>query len=138
MKRFYLFGFLLLMVFDTTAQLGLKYTAIHAMPLVTNLEWLLRILTQGWIYMALVGYLGAFFMWLTLLKQAPIGPAFAASHLDVISVMLCSHWLLGESLSPRQLLGGGLILLGILCLAYSEKTRAASPETPLIRPQAQD
>ncbi len=120
MRRFYVVGFLLLMGFDTLAQLGLKFTALHALPLIANLDWLLRILWQPWIYLALVGYLGAFFMWLTLLKKAPIGPAFAASHLDVISVMLCSHWLFHEQLSLVQLLGAGLILCGILCLAVSE------------------
>jgi drug/metabolite transporter (DMT)-like permease len=120
MKRFYVIGFLLLMGFDTLAQLGLKYTAIHALPLVASSDWLLRILSQPWIYIALIGYLGAFFMWLTLLKKAPIGPAFAASHLDVISVMLCSSLLFNEHLTLIQLLGAGLILGGIICLALSE------------------
>ncbi|WP_410211414.1 DMT family transporter [Aquirhabdus sp.] len=124
MKRFYVIGFLLLMGFDTLAQLGLKYTAIHALPLVASTDWLLRILSQPWIYLALIGYLGAFFMWLTLLKKAPIGPAFAASHLDVISVMFCSHWLFSEHLSLVQLVGAGLILCGIICLAVSESKNA--------------
>ena len=131
MKRFYVIGFLLLMGFDTLAQLGLKYTALHALPLIADLDWLLRVLWQPWIYVAMVGYLGAFFMWLTLLKKAPIGPAFAASHLDVISVMLCSHWLLHEQLSLVQLCGAGLILAGILCLALSEgKDDITSTDAP--------
>src|SRR3989442_10264020 len=42
--------------------------------------WLARVFGQPWIYGAFVGYIGAFFSWMTLLKRAPIGPAFAASH----------------------------------------------------------
>lgn len=120
MKRFYLIGFIVLMTFDTLAQVSFKYTAVHAMPLEANLDWLLRVFGHVWIYGALVGYIGAFFTWMTLLKHAPIGPAFAASHLEVISVMLCSVWLFNESLSLAQIAGAALIFVGIMCLAVSE------------------
>lgn len=118
---FYTIGFLLLMIFDTIAQLCFKYTAMSALPLQANLDWLLRILFHPWIYGAVFGYIGAFLTWMTLLKKAPIGPAFAASHLDVISIMLCSYWLLNEHLSWIQLVGAIVILVGIVCLAFGEK-----------------
>ncbi|MDE2421745.1 MAG: EamA family transporter [Gammaproteobacteria bacterium] len=123
---FYAIGFLLLMVFDTIAQLCFKYTAINALPLQANVDWLLRILSHPWIYGAVFGYIGAFLTWMTLLKKAPIGPAFAASHLDVISVMLCSYWLLNEHLSWIQLVGAVVILVGIMCLAFGEKAEEQS------------
>ncbi|MDE2422555.1 MAG: EamA family transporter [Gammaproteobacteria bacterium] len=121
-RSFYIVGFLLLMIFDTIAQLCFKYTAMSALPLQVNADWLLRILFHPWIYGAVFGYIGAFLTWMTLLKKAPIGPAFAASHLDVISVMLCSYWLLNEHLSWIQLVGAVVILVGIVCLAFGEKT----------------
>ena len=52
--------------------------------------------SQPWIYGAFVGYIGAFFTWMSLLKHAPIGPAFAASHLEIISVLAISYWLFNE------------------------------------------
>lgn len=125
-RSFYIVGFLLLMIFDTIAQLCFKYTAMSALPLQVNVDWLLRILFHPWIYGAVFGYIGAFLTWMTLLKKAPIGPAFAASHLDVISVMLCSYWLLNEHLSWIQLVGAIVILVGIVCLAFGEKTEKQS------------
>lgn len=79
MKRitFYLVGFAFLMFFDTLGQCSFKMTAIHALPLTFDLPWLGRVFWQPYVYMAIGGYIGAFFTWMTLLKRAPVGPAFA-------------------------------------------------------------
>lgn len=125
MRRFYLIGFLLLMAFDTLAQLSFKFAAAHAEPLALSAEWLWRVFGQPWIYGAFVGYIGAFFCWMTLLKHAPIGPAFAASHLEIVSVMLMSVWLFDERIGWPQALAALLIGAGIVCLAFSEGDEAA-------------
>ena len=120
MRRFYLIGFLLLMGFDTLAQVSFKYAGTHALPVSASMAWLLRVFGQPWIYGALIGYVGAFFTWMSLLKHAPIGPAFAASHLELVSVMLLSVWLFGEQLTLARGLGALLIIAGIVCLAFAE------------------
>ena len=79
---------------------------------------------QPWIYGALIGYVGAFFTWMALLKHAPIGPAFAASHLEVVSVMALSIWLFGEHLDAARLLGAIAIVAGIVCLGVAENREA--------------
>jgi drug/metabolite transporter (DMT)-like permease len=124
--RYYVGGFALLLAFDTLVQLSFKLTGAHAWPPQANTGWVLRILTQPWIYLALVGYVGNFFTWMNLLRHAPIGPAFAASHLDVVSVMLASAWLFHEALTPMRLLGAGVIVLGIACLAAAERGLATA------------
>lgn len=125
-QRFYLVGFAALMAFDTLAQVSFKLAGEHALPLAWSGAWLLRVFGQPWIYGALLGYAGAFFTWMHLLQRAPIGPAFAASHLEIVSVLLVSHWLFDEAIGPAQVLGTGLIVAGIACLAVSE--RADDPE----------
>ena len=120
MKRFYLLGFLLLMAFDTLAQLSFKIAGTHALPVAASLARLLRVFGQPWIYGALLGYIGAFFTWMSLLKHAPIGPAFAASHLEVVSVMLLSAWLIHEPLTATRVLGAVAIVAGIVCLGLAE------------------
>ena len=125
MKRFYLFGFLLLMGFDTLAQVSFKYAGTQALPVSASLAWLLRVFGQPWIYGALVGYVGAFFTWMALLKHAPIGPAFAASHLEVVSVMLLSVWLFDEHLTLPRVLGAVAIVAGIACLGLAESREHA-------------
>lgn len=121
MRRFYVVGFLGLMAFDTIAQLCFKMAGMHALPVAADAAWLGRIFSQPWVYGSIAGYLGAFFTWMTLLRRAPIGPAFAASHLDVVSVLLVSHWLLGDALTTGRVVGAVVILAGILCLASSEQ-----------------
>jgi len=120
-KSFYVVGFLVLMAFDTLAQISFKTAGMHALPLEMSPAWLARVFGQPWIYGAFVGYIGAFFTWMTLLRHAPIGPAFAASHLEIISVLALSVWLFGETIGWPQIVGGLCIVAGIGCLAVSEK-----------------
>ena len=129
MRRFYLIGFALLMAFDTLTQISFKLAGNHALPVEANLAWLLRLFGEPWVYGAVLGYLGAFFTWMSLLKHAPIGPAFAASHLEVISVMALSVWLFHEPLTATKLLGAAAILAGIVCLGLAER-EAAPHESP--------
>ena len=120
MRRFYLLGFLLLMAFDTLAQVSFKYAGTQALPVQASVALLLRVFSQPWVYGAVVGYVGAFFTWMALLKHAPIGPAFAASHLEVVSVMLLSVWLFDERLNLARVLGAIAIIAGIVCLGLAE------------------
>ena len=125
MKRFYVIGFLVLMAFDTLAQLSFKMAGNAALPLEFGTAWLARVFGQPWIYGALIGYIGAFFTWMSLLKKAPIGPAFAASHLEIISVLAISYWLFNEPIGWPQIIGCLFIVAGIMCLAVSETPEAA-------------
>jgi len=120
MKRFYLIGFLCLMASDTLAQICFKFAGTAAEPLSFDLDWVLRILASPWSYGALVGYFCSFVSWMTLLRYAPIGPAFAASHLELVTVTIFSVWLFHEPLTLSKVAGGLLIVLGVLCLAKGE------------------
>lgn len=120
MKRFYLIGFAVLLGFDTLTQVCFKLAGIHAEPLQASTAWVWRLFTEPWIYGAVLGYLGAFFTWMSLLKHAPIGPAFAASHLEVVTGMLLAVPVFGDHISLTQGIGAAVIVAGILCLARSE------------------
>jgi drug/metabolite transporter (DMT)-like permease len=119
-KRFYIIGFAALLGFDTLAQVSFKLAGMHALPVQPSLAWVARLFSEPWAYGAVLGYIGAFFTWMSLLKHAPIGPAFAASHLDVVSGMLVAVPVFGEHVSLLQALGALAIVAGILCLARSE------------------
>ena len=121
MKKLFIIGFLCLMGFDTLAQICFKLTAIHAEPLDFSLAWLGRVFSNPWVYGSLLGYVGAFLTWMTLLKKLSIGTSFAASHLEVISVMAASAWLFAEPITIAKLLGAALILAGIVVLAIAEE-----------------
>jgi drug/metabolite transporter (DMT)-like permease len=120
-KTIIILGFLALMVIDTFSQICFKSAALHAAPFEASAEWVWRILGSLWIYGAVLGYLGAFFAWMTLLRHAPVGPAFAASHLEVVGVMIISVPLFNESLSLQQMFGAALIIAGVISLSMGEK-----------------
>jgi drug/metabolite transporter (DMT)-like permease len=122
MRRFYLIGFLILLCLDTFTQVSFKIGALHTLPPGFDWAWVQRLLIEKWIYLAILGYLGVFFTYLTLLKHAPVGPAHAASHLDVVTTSIASVFILGEKLSYVQLFGGVLIMAGVLILAFGAPT----------------
>jgi drug/metabolite transporter (DMT)-like permease len=123
-RRFYILGFGALMLFDTLTQVSFKLATTHAGEFAMTLEWLLEIFHNYWIFGAVIGYVGSFVTWMTLLKHAPVGPAFAASHLEVVTVLIISVLAFDEKLTLMQLLGGASIVLGIICLSMSEKEEA--------------
>jgi hypothetical protein len=95
-RRFVLIGFLLLVGFDTAAQLALKSASTGALPLQIGAAWVSRLLHERALYVAVLGFVSAFLVWMALLRHAPIGPAFAASNLDIVTVLLASHWIFDE------------------------------------------
>jgi drug/metabolite transporter (DMT)-like permease len=121
MIRFYAVSFTILLAFDTLTQISFKYAAIDALPVSADIAWLTRVASHPWVYLAIAGYIGAFATWMSLLKHAPIGPAFAASHLEVVIVMFLANVLFGETLGWMQLFGAAAIVGGIACLACSPR-----------------
>ncbi len=124
MRRFYVFGFGLLATLDTVAHLAFKVTANGAAPLQASTAWLGRAVGSPWLYVAAACYAGTFFVWLALLRRAPIGPAFAVSHLDVVTVLGASAVVLHEHITSLELAGAALILAGISCIALAEQRGA--------------
>jgi len=92
----------------------------HAQPLAMSVEWIIRVFSGHWIYVSIAGYIFTFFTWMTLLKKAPVGPAFAASHFEVVTVMIASVWLFNEPITLFKLIGTILIVSGIMFLALAE------------------
>ena len=122
-KKFYFIGFLTLLFFDTCTQICMKLAGESSLPMDLDFAWFLRVLGSIWVYLALFGYFGSFATWMTLLKRAPIGPAFAASHLEIVSVTLVSIWLFDEPLTLWKVVGGLLIITGVLFLASEEEQK---------------
>ena len=110
--RSYVAGFAALALIDATTQVAFKKAALE-MPALSI-----------WICVAIAGYLAAFVVWMLLLKHAPVGPAFAASHLDIVIVLAVSMPLFGERLTGAQIAGSVCIVGGIVLLSISESQRA--------------
>jgi drug/metabolite transporter (DMT)-like permease len=119
LRRFFIIGFLIVLAFDTLAQISFKLAGTGTHPEI-DFAWIMRVACNPWTYGAIAGYVGAFITWMTLLKHAPVGPAFAATHLYVVSVAIVSFLFFGEKFSIMQIIGGLLVVAGIVVLAYGE------------------
>lgn len=121
MNRIVLLGFAALLAFDTLAQIGFKLSALQAGEARFSAAWIWAGVSQPWALAVLAGYLGAFAVYMTLIKHAPIGPAFAASHLEIVVVIAVSIVWFGERLSLVQALGCAAIVIGVVILAATEE-----------------
>ncbi|HXH39887.1 MAG TPA: EamA family transporter [Thermoanaerobaculia bacterium] len=118
--RFYLIGFGALVLCDTWTQVAFKLASHQTGEFIASTHWLQAAAVSPWILGAIAGYLGSFITWMTLLKYAPVGPAFAASHMDVVSVLIVSVLLFGEHMTLGQIAGAACIIGGIILLSLSE------------------
>jgi hypothetical protein len=118
--QFYILGFSVLMLCGTLTQISFKLASNYGGDFVMQLEWFLSIFSHPWINGSVLGYIGSFIDWMTLLKHAPVGPAYAASHLEVVLVLIVSAVYFGDRLAPMQIVGATLIVLGIISLSFSE------------------
>ena len=122
-RLLFLSGFVALLAFDTLGQISFKLAAEQTSPVEPTLDFFGRLTEEPWVLAVLVAYGGAFLTYMTLMKKAPIGPLFAASHLEIVSVAVISVYLFGERLSAIQILGSATILVGVLILALAERDK---------------
>ena len=121
MNRLLMFlGFLLLVSIDTFVQIGFKMAGERTLPVTLDLPWLERVANEPWILAVICGYCAAFVVYMTLIKHAPIGPAFAASHSEIVTVTLISVLIFGDAINTVQILGCCAIVAGVLVLAVTE------------------
>lgn len=85
-----------------------------------RLAWFGAAVAEPWIYVAAIGYLVTFFAWMALIERVPLGTAFAASHAQVVTVLVASVVLFHERLSAREVCGAVCIIAGIVVLAITE------------------
>ena len=119
--KFYAIGFSALMLCDTWTQVSFKLAAARTGEFTLSATWLRAAALSPWIYGAIAGYIAAFLIWMTLLKHAPVGPAFAASHLEIVTVLLISVPLFGEHLTLTQIAGALCIITGVVLLSLRAK-----------------
>ena len=120
MKRGFILGFLALVACDTLGQIGFKLTAVSVGVMQFNLDWLTQLFLTPSFFMIVLAYMGAFVLYMTLMKNVDVGPLFAASHLELVSVSVFAYVWLDERLAPIQLAGCGLVVVGVVILGISE------------------
>lgn len=119
-RTHFLLGFIALLAFDTLGQVGFKLVANHTAPVEATPAFFARLPHEPWVLAVLIAYGGAFMTYMSLIKNAPVGPLFAASHLDIVTVAGISLFAFDERLTSVQVVGCIAILGGVLLLAAAE------------------
>lgn len=120
MRWLFYVGFVALLGFDTLGQIAFKLTAMATEPVEPSLAFVGRLLQEPWAWGIAVAYGGAFLTYVMLMRSTAIGPLFAASHLEILTVAAASFYLFGERLAPIQIVGCLTILAGAVVLAHAE------------------
>lgn len=124
MRKWVLLGFVLLLAIDTTATVLLKLAGERIGAFELALPWLRRIVREP-LMLAIAGcYVASFVTYTSLLKYAAVGPAYAAAHGQVVTVLIVSMLWFGERLTLVQAAGCTLIVAGIIVLGVTEKLEA--------------
>lgn len=129
MRRSILLGFLLLLTFDTASQVFMKLAA-EGITRMDDGTWLSKVAQEPLILLVLLCYLGAFLTYISLLRYAPVGPAYAAAHGHIVTVLLLSILFFNERLSLVQGVGVLAIVTGIAILAVTETQSDALADMP--------
>ena len=114
-------GFLLLIAIDTYVQIGFKFAGNNIGEPTLDAAWITRVLAEPLLLTVLAGSGAAFVVYMTILKYAPVGPAYAASHMEIVTVTIFSWAYLGDAISLVQAIGCCAIVGGVLILAATEE-----------------
>lgn len=125
MRRFILLGFLLLLSLDTASQVSMKIAADRIAAADSLQAWLANVVAEPVVALVVLFSIGSILTYVTLLKRAPVGPAYAVAHGHIVTVTIISVLAFGERITWLQGMGALLIIAGIVVLAATEKA-----ETP--------
>ena len=121
MRRVVLLGFLLLLSLDTAGQVSMKIAADRIAAADSPGAWLANVVAEPFVALVIILSLASFLTYVTLLKRAAVGPAYAVAHGHIVTVTLISVLFLGERITWLQGFGALLIVTGIAVLAVTEK-----------------
>ncbi|MBD8562291.1 EamA family transporter [Pseudomonas fluorescens] len=111
----------LLIATESAGQLFTKVAGDQLGPMDFSWQWLTDVARNPGILAAIASYLGAFFVWMLILRRSSLSLAFPLSSLVFVAVLLGSWLGLGEHISALHWVGVVVIIGGIALLAEGEE-----------------
>ena len=107
----------LLIGFESAGQIATKVGGDQLGQMDFNVQWLLAVALNTGVWLAIACYIGAFFVWMLILRRSSLSLAFPLSSLVFVGVLLGSWLGLGEQISVLHWVGVAVIMGGIALLA---------------------
>ena len=111
----------LLILTESGGQLFTKVAGDQLGQMDFNWQWLAAVAVNPGILAAIACYIGAFFVWMLILRRSSLSLAFPLSSLVFVVVLLGSWLGLGEHISFLHWVGVVVIIGGIALLAEGEE-----------------
>ncbi|MBH3370927.1 EamA family transporter [Pseudomonas carnis] len=111
----------LLIATESAGQLFTKVAGDQLGPMDFSWQWLADVARNPGILAAIASYLGAFFVWMLILRRSSLSLAFPLSSLVFVAVLLGSWLGLGEHISVLHWVGVVVIIGGIALLAEGDE-----------------
>lgn len=111
----------LLILTESGGQLFTKVAGDQLGQMDFNWQWLAAVAVNPGILAAIACYIGAFFVWMLILRRSSLSLAFPLSSLVFVAVLLGSWLGLGEHISVLHWVGVVVIIGGIALLAEGEE-----------------
>jgi len=105
---------------DTGTQLAFKWGADGLEGLDFGPTMWARSLTLPGVWLAVLGYIATFVVWMAILRDMPLSRAFPMTGLAYVTVPLCAWLAFGERITPLLATGIGLIIAGVVVLGGDE------------------
>ena len=112
----------LLIGFESAGQIASKVGGDQLGQMDFTLQWLLAVADNPGVWVAIACYIGAFFVWMLILRRSSLSLAFPLSSLVFVGVLLGSWLGLGEQISVLHWVGVAVIMGGVSLLAEGEQT----------------
>jgi drug/metabolite transporter (DMT)-like permease len=112
----------LLIGFESAGQIASKVGGDQLGQMDFTLQWLLAVADNPGVWVAIACYIGAFFVWMLILRRSSLSLAFPLSSLVFVGVLLGSWLGLGEQISVLHWVGVAVIMGGVALLAEGEQT----------------
>ena len=110
----------LLIALESAGQIATKVGGDQLGQMDFSLQWLQAVLLNPGVWMAIACYIGAFCVWMLILRRSSLSLAFPLSSLVFVGVLLGSWLGLGEHISALHWAGVAVIIAGIALLADGE------------------
>jgi len=112
----------LLIGFESAGQIASKVGGDQLGQMDFTPQWLLAVADTPGVWVAIACYIGAFFVWMLILRRSSLSLAFPLSSLVFVGVLLGSWLGLGEQISVLHWVGVAVIMAGVALLAEGEQT----------------
>ena len=110
----------LLIALESSGQIATKVGGDQLGQMDFSLQWLHAVMMNPGVWVAIACYIGAFFVWMLILRRSSLSLAFPLSSLVFVGVLLGSWLGLGEHISVLHWVGVAGIIIGIALLADGE------------------